>query len=63
MKNIIKEPSSKFVKVKCSKCKNEQVIFGKAATSVVKCLVCGQVLATSTGGKTNIKVKILEVLG
>lgn len=55
------EPISKFVKVRCPKCKNEQVIFGKCST-VVKCLVCDKLLAKSTGGKTAIKVRILEVL-
>ena len=55
------EPKSKFIKVRCPKCKNEQVIFGKSA-SVVSCLVCAKVLAEPTGGKTKIKAKILEVL-
>ena len=55
------EPSSKFVKVRCPKCKNEQIIFGKSATEI-KCLVCGKVIADPTGGKTNIKARILEVL-
>jgi len=41
---------SKFLRVKCSKCKNEQVMFEKSA-STVKCLVCGEVLARPTGGK------------
>ncbi len=63
MKTIIQNPSSKFLKVKCEKCKNEQVIFGKAATKQIECVVCGSVLATSTGGKTDVKAKILEVLG
>ena len=45
---------SKFLKVKCKKCKNEQVIFEKSA-GVVKCLVCGEVLAEPTGGKAKIK--------
>lgn len=56
-----KEPSSKFIKVRCPKCKNEQVIFGKSAT-LIKCLVCSEVLAEPTGGKTRIKARILEVL-
>jgi len=56
-----KEPISKFVKVRCPKCKNEQVIFGKSSTEV-KCLVCEKVLAKPTGGKSKIKVRILEVL-
>lgn len=54
-------PKSKFIKVKCQKCKNEQIIFGKAA-SKIKCLVCGSSLAEPSGGKTNLKTKILEVL-
>lgn len=57
----IKEPTSKFIKVRCPKCKNEQIIFGKAS-SEIKCLVCGKVLADSTGGKSRVKSRILEVL-
>ncbi|MBW2979587.1 30S ribosomal protein S27e [Candidatus Woesearchaeota archaeon] len=55
------ECKSKFVKVRCNKCKNEQIIFGKAST-VVKCLVCGTELAKPTGGKAQIKARILEIL-
>jgi len=57
----IRETTSKFVKVRCPKCKNEQIMFGKAS-SQVKCLVCGKVLADTTGGKSKIKARILEVL-
>lgn len=56
------EPTSRFIKVRCGKCKNEQIIFGKCAM-MVKCLVCGEVLAESTGGKANVKARVLEVLG
>ena len=52
---------SKFVKVRCPKCKNEQTIFGKAATKI-NCLVCGRNLAEATGGKSRVKARILEVL-
>ncbi|MEM4714278.1 MAG: 30S ribosomal protein S27e [Candidatus Nanoarchaeia archaeon] len=52
---------SRFVKVRCDKCKNEQIIFNKAAT-IVKCLVCGEVLAEPMGGKAKIKTQILEFL-
>lgn len=55
------EPSSKFIKVRCPKCKNEQIVFGKSA-SEVKCLVCEKILAEPTGGKTRIKARVLEVL-
>ena len=56
----IRKTDSKFLKVTCSKCKNEQVIFNKA-TSNVKCLVCGSELSESTGGKAKIKSKVLQV--
>lgn len=54
-------PNSKFIRVRCTKCKNEQIIFNKP-TSEVKCLVCGTSLATSTGGIAEISAKVLEVL-
>ena len=52
---------SKFLRVKC-KCKNEQVIFNKASTKV-NCLVCGEPLLETTGGKSIIKTKVIEVVG
>ena len=57
----IREPTSKFIKIRCPKCKNEQIMFGKTATKV-DCLVCGRILAEPTGGKGRIKARILEVL-
>lgn len=57
----IREPTSKFIKVRCNKCKNEQIIFGKPASDV-KCLVCNTVIISSTGGKGKIRSRILEVL-
>lgn len=56
-----KGPDSKFIKVRCPKCKNEQVIFGKAS-KIVNCLVCGRTVAEPTGGKIRVKARILEVL-
>ncbi len=50
--------ANNFVKVKC-KCKNEQIIF-KRASSVVKCLVCNEILAEPTGGQANIKAEIIN---
>ena len=52
--------TSKFLKVSCPKCKNEQTIFNKA-TSEVKCLVCGFDLTQKTGGKAKIKAKVIQV--
>ena len=48
-----------FVKVACRKCKNVQVIFSKAST-VVKCLRCGETLALPTGGKAKILGKVVK---
>ena len=62
MKELIPKPKSKFLKIRCPKCKNEQIIFNKSS-SVVRCLVCGNVLAEPTGGKSRIKGRILKVLG
>lgn len=55
------EPKTKFLKVRCSKCKNEQIIFEKAS-STINCLVCNEPIATSNGGKAKIKANVLEVL-
>lgn len=57
----MKEIKSRFVKVRCPKCENEQIIFGKAST-VIKCLKCEKVLSEPSGGKAKIRAKILEVL-
>lgn len=58
---IKRETASKFVKIRCPKCKNEQIIFGKVASSV-GCLVCSKTLAEPTGGKSKIRSRVLEVL-
>ena len=57
----IRDPTSKFIKVRCPKCKNEQIAFGKTST-IINCLVCGKTLAEPTGGKSRVKARILEVL-
>jgi small subunit ribosomal protein S27e len=49
----------KFLKVRCKKCKNEQVVFNKASTEV-KCLVCGATLTKPTGGKAKVKATIIK---
>lgn len=60
MRELISKPRSKFLKVICSKCKNEQIIFNKASSDV-KCLVCGSELAEVTGGKAKVKAKVIQV--
>ncbi len=60
-KELIPQPKSRFLRVKCLNCGNQQIIFGCSATDV-ECLVCGKTLLQSTGGKARILTKILEVL-
>ncbi|MBS3051254.1 MAG: 30S ribosomal protein S27e [Candidatus Aenigmarchaeota archaeon] len=57
----MESPKSRFLKVKCKKCRNEQIVFSKAAM-VVKCLVCETVLAEPTGGLANIQTKVEEAM-
>ncbi|MHA1238556.1 MAG: 30S ribosomal protein S27e [Candidatus Odinarchaeia archaeon] len=61
VKEIIPQPKSKFLRVKCLDCNSEQIIFGCAST-VVKCEVCGKVLAEPSGGKAKIRTRIISVL-
>ncbi len=55
----MKKTLSVFIKIKCEKCKNEQVIFNKTAT-VIHCLVCNELLAEPTGGKARVIAQVLE---
>ena len=57
----MKGTASKFIKVRCPKCKNEQIVFGKSSNKI-KCLVCDKTIVESTGGKSKVKARILEVL-
>jgi small subunit ribosomal protein S27e len=57
----MEDTKGKFVKVRCSKCKSKQIIFGKASTKV-KCLECNTTLALPSGGKAKIRSLIEEVL-
>lgn len=46
-------PRSKFFRVQCPECGNEQTVFSNVA-SVVKCTICGKELAFPTGGRSRI---------
>jgi len=52
---------SKFIKIKCDDCGNEQIVFNRPAVQV-RCLVCGKTIVEPTGGKGELKTRILEVL-
>jgi small subunit ribosomal protein S27e len=51
----VNDVTTGFVKVVCLKCKGkqEQMVFARPAMEV-KCLVCGETLATPTGGKAKL---------
>ena len=45
---LIPKPSSKFQKVKCKECDEENIVFSHASTSVT-CKSCGNVIAEPSG--------------
>jgi len=45
---LIPEPSSKFQKVKCKECDEENIVFSHASSSVT-CKSCGNVIAKPSG--------------
>ncbi|MBI4146945.1 30S ribosomal protein S27e [Candidatus Woesearchaeota archaeon] len=61
MRNRSQETETKFIKIQCPKCKNEQIMFGKASSKVA-CLICNKDLADPVGGKARVKARVLEVL-
>lgn len=58
---LIPKPRSRFLRVKCLKCGNEQLVFSNATNKVV-CNVCSAVLAEPSGGKAKIKGEIQLIL-
>ena len=58
---LIPSPKSRFLRIKCLNCGNEQIVFG-CATTEVHCNVCEKQLTQTTGGKARILTKISEVL-
>ncbi|MEM2122869.1 MAG: 30S ribosomal protein S27e [Candidatus Bathyarchaeia archaeon] len=59
--SLIPRPRSLFLRVKCSSCGNEQVIFDRAST-LIKCKVCDEVLAEPTGGKARVRGETVQEL-
>lgn len=57
---FIPKPRSFFIRVKCLKCGNEQLIFSHAVNKV-NCNVCGTKLAKPSGGKAKIKGEVVAV--
>ncbi len=61
-KNLVPQPGSKFLRVKCSKCGNEQIVFDRSQVNI-NCGVCEEPLLKVRGGKSEIKGEVLEHLG
>ncbi len=53
------KPSSAYIRVKCRDCGAEALIYSHAG-SVIKCKICGAVLAEPTGGKVRILGEIVK---
>lgn len=58
---LIPKPRSVFLRVKCTKCGNEQLIFSNAVNKIT-CNVCGETLAEPSGGRAKIKGDVQAVL-
>jgi len=57
---LIPKPRSSFIRVKCLKCGNEQIVYSSTVNRV-NCNVCGTELAEPSGGKATIKGEIVAV--
>lgn len=60
-RELIPQPRSNFLKVKCQKCGNEHIVFERSST-ILKCDVCEEVIVEPSGGKAKIKGEIIQPL-
>ncbi len=58
---LIPKPRSVFLRVKCPKCGNEQLIFSNTVNKI-SFNVCGELIAEPTGGRAKINGEVLTVL-
>ena len=54
---LIPKPSSKFQKIKCKECDEENIVFSHASTSVT-CKSCGNVIAEPSGAVATLHGEI-----
>lgn len=52
---------SKFLEIKCPRCKKAHTTYGKAS-SWVKCENCNKLLVKPQGGKAKVKAQVEKVL-
>jgi len=55
----IPKPKTKFLKVKCASCGNDQIVFSNPASKIF-CLVCNHALAESGAGHIKLKANIVK---
>jgi small subunit ribosomal protein S27e len=58
---LIPKPRSIFLRVKCQKCGNEQLLYSNAVNKIT-CNVCGELLAEPSGGRAKINGEVQAVL-
>ena len=59
MSHLIPKPRTKFLRLKCPGCGNEQNVFSAASTKV-RCLVCNTELAKNGASKITPLTKIVR---
>lgn len=63
IEKYVPKPKSKFLKIRCKNCGNEQVLFSHS-TIMIKCSVCNEVLARPSGGKAILSnCEVIQELG
>ena len=61
--NLIPTPKSKFLKVKCTECEHEMIVFNHAKTNInCQNTECNALIAEPQGGKALINAEILEIM-
>ena len=54
---LVPNPNSKFQKIKCMECDEEQIVYSHSTTEV-KCNSCGNTISEPTGSKAKNNAKI-----
>jgi len=55
------ETKSHFIRIKCGNCGNEQIAFDHSSRELL-CKVCGDTLIKPSGGKSEVRGEVIEIL-
>ena len=58
---MIPKPRSNFVKIECESCQNTMILY-TYSTKAISCKSCNAEISINTGGQSQIKGKILEIM-